>query len=292
MRELVFLGTDELTQSELRFIRDDGDDKIRLDTEFVCLSTHRALLSSVAFAGHLHDTSRPVHVLVLGLGAGVLPSYLIYNFSHVHVTCLELDPVVYDLAKEYFDLPFDSERLTVVIDDALKYVQSLADSKKQLFDIILCDIDGKENTHVVEAPPAPFRTPEFLDMLKSLLKASNKVATEKAKEKLLPSCLAINYVCEEPEKQEFQACMRDLLDRFDHVSALVLSPVHECNIITYGVVGEGSLTAALSDLRKWEALSDLPYSTGLSQLVELTAHDIQSSGRLIPHRSGSKRMRT
>ncbi|KAG5588479.1 hypothetical protein H5410_048913 [Solanum commersonii] len=63
-----------------------------------------------------------VRSVVIGLGAGLLPMFLHKHLSFAEIEVLELDPVVVDLARDYFDFG-DDERLKVHVTDGLKYVK-------------------------------------------------------------------------------------------------------------------------------------------------------------------------
>lgn len=66
----------------------------------------------------------PVSVLLVGLGGGGLPQFLRDFVPNVTVEVVELDPVVMDVAKEWFGfLPDD--RLTVTLGDGLERICAL-----------------------------------------------------------------------------------------------------------------------------------------------------------------------
>lgn len=60
---------------------------------------------------------------VMGLGAGSIAKHLLARFDDVAVTAIEYRAAVVQTAKDFFHLP-ESERLTLLIDDAVNYMKS------------------------------------------------------------------------------------------------------------------------------------------------------------------------
>ena len=77
----------------------------------------------------------PKNVLVLGLGGGILPSFIYENYSDVIIDVVDNIQELKDIAYKYFELPV-SDRLNVIIQDAKDYV--LSTNKK--YDIIIEDL--------------------------------------------------------------------------------------------------------------------------------------------------------
>lgn len=108
----------------------------------------------------------PAHrVLVLGLGAALLPSLLAYHLPRCALTALELDATVVQAAKSHLGL--DTSRVRVITEDALTWIGRMAAEHKdarQIFDAVLIDIFDARNEC-----PADFYSDEFLEQLHSLL---------------------------------------------------------------------------------------------------------------------------
>lgn len=98
--------------------------------------------------------------LMLGLGAGsvidLIRNKYVLNFP---VTAVEIDPMVIQLAKIYFDLGSYSD-LKIVNEDALDYVKRT----KELYDFIIIDL------YINDEVPAQFHTEEFVNALKRICK--------------------------------------------------------------------------------------------------------------------------
>lgn len=99
-----------------------------------------------------------------GLGIGTTPAALIAH--GVDTTIVEIDPVVYDFATRYFDLPANH---TAVISDAVSYASLLVGLGKK-FDYIVHDV------FTGGAEPIDLFTFEFLSNLHSLLTPDGVIA--------------------------------------------------------------------------------------------------------------------
>lgn len=99
-----------------------------------------------------------------GLGVGTTPSALIKH--GIDTTIVEIDPVVYKFATEYFNLP--SNHLAA-IEDATKFVKRSQASSVR-YDYIVHDV------FTGGAEPAELFTVEFLGNLATLLKDDGVIA--------------------------------------------------------------------------------------------------------------------
>ncbi len=96
--------------------------------------------------------------LVLGLGAGSVPSLLADHPAKPRLTGVEIDGDVLGLARAYFELD-GYDFLTVVEADAISFVQECGDA----FDLIIVDL------FIDETVPPAAETRAFLEGLKRLL---------------------------------------------------------------------------------------------------------------------------
>ena len=112
-----------------------------------------------------HYRDIPETILVLGLGAGTIPSYLYHRFPKTKIYVVEILSELKEIASDYFSMP-RNERLEIVIGDAYDYVM-----KTQIqFDLIFMDVFSKN------AIPKKFCTEEFYTGLKRLISADGYVA--------------------------------------------------------------------------------------------------------------------
>ena len=87
----------------------------------------------------------PRHVTLLGLGAGVLASYLFHTFDQLPLTVIEWRETVIDIAHEFFALPVDV-RMDILHDDAGVYMHSTPVNT----DWILCDLFSASDMSAVQ----------------------------------------------------------------------------------------------------------------------------------------------
>lgn len=76
----------------------------------------------------------PESLLVLGLGGGAVPMMFYHLCKDIRIDVVEIDPVIHEIAKKYFNFITDS-RVKVHIDDASQFIQK----NGQKYDIIIMD---------------------------------------------------------------------------------------------------------------------------------------------------------
>lgn len=81
---------------------------MKLDDPFeLVLSYTRAMMAFLLFR------PRPRHVLMIGLGGGSLPKFVHKHLPGTRITVIESEPKVIAVARQYFHVPPDDERLTI-----------------------------------------------------------------------------------------------------------------------------------------------------------------------------------
>ena len=73
--------------------------------------------------------------LLIGLGAGSIAKFIYYHIAESHLTVVEINEGVLHVAREFFALPNDPDRLDIVIDDGARYVLETTEK----FDTIFVD---------------------------------------------------------------------------------------------------------------------------------------------------------
>ncbi|VDN06065.1 unnamed protein product [Thelazia callipaeda] len=164
-RRLIFLSSSSLVQSEARLLKNKRGHEI-LDLHELSSGYQEAMLAALPFAlqpGAKLSQMTQLRLLVLGLGGGVLPSFLRFKFPSMSVVVVELDKEMEEIAKKWFYFK-SSTRLTVVIQDALTYIKNLGEShdEKFLFDVIFIDVAGNERGNELSCPLPSFVTEEAL----------------------------------------------------------------------------------------------------------------------------------
>ena len=73
-------------------------------------------------------------VLIIGLGGRALPRRMLRDYPGMQLEVVEIDPVVVDVARRYFNLPQDP-RLSVIVADGREYLASAS----RVYDLIISD---------------------------------------------------------------------------------------------------------------------------------------------------------
>lgn len=147
--------------------------------------------------------------LLIGLGAGSIAKFIYHRIPDSHLVVVEINPRVLHVAREFFSLPSDSDRLDIVIDDGASYVQ---ESSAQ-FDIIF--VDGFDRHARVGA----LDTRAFYQACR--LRLSDE------------GLLAVNLF---GRTRRFDASINRIAQAFDD-RIVVLPPSEGGNVIAFGVVG-------------------------------------------------------
>jgi spermidine synthase len=104
-------------------------------------------------------------VLVVGMGSGSVPKRILSDLPGVQVDSVELDPVVVDVAKRYFELR-DTPRHRIFVQDGRQYIRR-ADTT---YDLIVMD------AYFAEGVPFHLVTREFFQQTKAKLAPGGIVA--------------------------------------------------------------------------------------------------------------------
>ncbi len=106
-------------------------------------------------------------ILFIGLGAGSAEKRMLADFADVRLHAVEIDPIVVEVAHDYFALPGDDPRLEVSIGDGRRF---LADDDER-WDAIVID------AFFADAIPFHLVTREFLDLVRTRLNPGGVVVT-------------------------------------------------------------------------------------------------------------------
>ncbi len=97
-------------------------------------------------------------MLVIGLGAGSIPKRFLHEYPQVMVESVELDPVVVEVARQYFAVAEDP-RHRIIVQDGRQYVRRAEGT----YDLILVD------AYFADALPFHLVTREFFKQMKAKL---------------------------------------------------------------------------------------------------------------------------
>lgn len=91
---------------------------------------------------------QPRHVLQIGLGAASLTRFLYRHCPTTHLTIVEIDDGVIMAARQFFKMPSDPQRITVIHEDGVSFMQR----SHAHYDLILVDgFDSKAHAGLLES---------------------------------------------------------------------------------------------------------------------------------------------
>lgn len=181
--------------------------------------------------------------LLIGLGAGSIAKFIYSHVPESHLIAVEINPRVLHVAREFFSLPEDHDRLEVVIDDGARYVRE----STHKFDIIF--VDGFDRHARVGA----------LDTLAFYRACRARLSNQ--------GLIAVNLF---GRTRRFDASINRIAQAFDD-RIVVLPPSEGGNIIAFGACGakvELSERELRADVRDLRAGTGLNLSGLLKDLVE------------------------
>ncbi|KAL8027080.1 hypothetical protein ABFX02_14G072600 [Erythranthe guttata] len=114
-----------------------------------------------------------VKTVIIGLGSGALPMFMRSCLPTLRIEVVELDPVVLNVASEYFGF-IEDERLKVHITDATKFVREKANSEEEgnnsfKVDLLIIDVDSSDSSSGLISPEADFVEESFFLAVKDSL---------------------------------------------------------------------------------------------------------------------------
>ncbi|KAK6053901.1 hypothetical protein COOONC_08595 [Cooperia oncophora] len=107
-------------------------------------------------------------VLMIGLGAGVISSYLHHTYPKMQITVVEIDKKMLEIATKWFDLVLD-RRNTVTIMDGIDFLkQAFMKGMGLRYDVILIDACTMKENVATNCPVDVFYEKKNLDILSKL----------------------------------------------------------------------------------------------------------------------------
>lgn len=126
------------------------------------LRQHMLSYTRLAFCGLFYQP-QPKKMLVLGLGAGVIPREMHHYFPALEINVAEIDPEIRQTAKQFFTFQED-DKLRVHISDGRMFIkEQLRKESPEKYDYIILDAFNSEYI------PFHLMTKEFLEQVKGVL---------------------------------------------------------------------------------------------------------------------------
>ncbi|XP_068207837.1 eEF1A lysine and N-terminal methyltransferase isoform X1 [Palaemon carinicauda] len=166
LRRLIFLSNQNVIQSEAKLttVREKKKkgkvkESIAIDHSYLSCEHHLAMVAGLGLIKF------PADLLLIGLGGGLLATYIHKYFSESVLTAVDLDPAMVDVAQEWFGFTCNS-RLKAEVADGLDFITKAANEGNK-YSVIMFDVDSKDSSLGMSCPPRSFVERNFL----------NKVAT-------------------------------------------------------------------------------------------------------------------
>jgi spermidine synthase len=150
MRTLLF-GSGGLRQSVVKV----GD------PDHIELPYARAMMSGLALC------PEPKRVLVVGLGGGSIPNFLHKHYPETQIDAVDIDPVVVEVAKQFFGFNEDAT-MKAQVQDGRQFIEE----RPNTYDVIFLDAYGSEDI------PYHLTTREFLEAVRRSITAQGVVLAD------------------------------------------------------------------------------------------------------------------
>lgn len=131
------------------------------DPDHLELPYARAMVSGLALC------PEPKRVLVVGLGGGTIPSFLHKHYPQTRIDVVDIDPVVVEVAKQFFGFREDAT-LKAHVQDGRQFIEE----RLNAYDVIFLDAFGSENI------PYHLATREFLEAVRRAITAQGVVLAD------------------------------------------------------------------------------------------------------------------
>ncbi|KAI3518520.1 hypothetical protein L1887_07325 [Cichorium endivia] len=159
--------------TQKRNILEDASDNLNVNHDYLASSYHSGIISGFmlisSYLERMTSSKTTVSAVVIGLGAGLLPMFLHGCIPFLQIEAVELDPVVVELARDYFGF-IEDERLKVHVTDGIKFVEDVATSKSiNKVDILIVDVDSPDSSSGMTCPAVNFVEETFLSTVKNSL---------------------------------------------------------------------------------------------------------------------------
>jgi spermidine synthase len=128
------------------------------DPDHLELPHARAMVSGLALS------PEPKCVLVVGLGGGTIPSFLHKHYPKTQIDVVDIDPVVVEVAKQFFGFREDAT-LKAYVQDGRQFIEE----RLNVYDVIFLDAFGSEDI------PYHLATREFLEAVRRAITAQGVV---------------------------------------------------------------------------------------------------------------------
>ncbi|KAK3593719.1 hypothetical protein CHS0354_013617 [Potamilus streckersoni] len=174
-RRLIFLANKNIVQSEALLVKKAQNKKkgkstssgaLRVDKSYLSCSHHSAMVTGLAMV-ESDDFKKLIgssmHVILVGLGGGGLPSFIHQYFPQIHIDVVDIDHTVVTMATDWFEFIPDN-KMSIYVQDGIQYIKNEVIKGHQSH-VIMLDVDSKDVSVGMSCPPKPFVEIEFLQQI-------------------------------------------------------------------------------------------------------------------------------
>ncbi|XP_034948579.1 eEF1A lysine and N-terminal methyltransferase homolog [Chelonus insularis] len=165
-RRLIFLNNQFVIQSDaqIKSIKTRrGKCKEIINHEYLACEHHALMSIAVNAIVNNFKNDNKNHfkeILIVGLGGGGLCMFLHRFFPQLKITAVEIDEMIFKVAKDWFDFTVN-DQVKVEIDDGIKYLDTIKRRKNKLH-AILFDVNSNDSSLGMSCPPKDFLEPSVL----------------------------------------------------------------------------------------------------------------------------------
>ena len=136
---------------------------LRLDQPRQLVTSYSKMLMASLFV-----KPNPDHILIIGLGGGILPTAFRHLLPQADITIVEISPDIVEAAQEHFGFTED-ERMRIEVMDGREFaIQAQQDHRR--FDLVI--LDAFDESYI----PPHMMTQEFLNEVKAILSKDGVIA--------------------------------------------------------------------------------------------------------------------
>ncbi|ELU00523.1 hypothetical protein CAPTEDRAFT_136807 [Capitella teleta] len=142
--------------------------KMEIDANNLSMGYQGPLLAGIALVDKVTEVlKKQLDLVLVGLGGGSLSLFLLKNFSTVKQDVVDIDSAMVDVARKWFGLTGNAS-LRVTVADGIDFIRELSThgTKKH---VVIVDVDCKDPSLGISAPPQSFMEEDFLKCIDSIL---------------------------------------------------------------------------------------------------------------------------
>lgn len=161
----------------------------------------------------LPDSIKNPRVLMLGLGGGTIPKLFAQKYPESHIVSIELDPIIAQIAKDYFQID-QFPQIEVIIADANRWLEENAKKYLQYFDVLCLD------TYISDEFNFNTKNKDKIAQFLNYLSPDGTIIT--------------NRIYDDENDKELKQYKKNLSEHFNFVNEIIIEGFSGCdNLVIY-----------------------------------------------------------